>query len=213
MSPYVFAKKTSALYNTTCSRQHHSYFPLYFPRTYPTTYPLWTVLSVLLCWCTNVQQRELQLMAKRMGAFRHILASSIEQFSRQNHHYFVEQRGKTTIRIELMQRANMEKSREWFEEAKLRRILSECGQHIEITLRNWRGVRNSQKIRECTVTFRTYFNIAKNWFDQVKSNTMTLHFWTPILCAIDTVLLHFIPHDFACIFHRFSMKFVFSLFV
>jgi len=134
---------------------------------------------------TKIKKREMQLMARRMIAFREILNSSIQQFSLQNRRYFVEQRGKTTIRVDRMERANLRMSNEWFDDDKLRRVLSECGQQIDITLRNWRGVRNSQKIRECTVSFRTYFNIAKNWFDQIKSNEMTIHFWIPILSSID----------------------------
>ena len=126
-------------------------------------------------------------MAMRLGAFSQIIRSSIDEFCHQNRLYFVEQRGKTTIRVDDMRRANERMSSECFSEGKLHRILSECGQNIDILLRHWSGVRNSQKIKEQTVSFRTYFKIAKNWFDQIKGNEMAIHFWTPILNLIDEV--------------------------
>ncbi len=132
------------------------------------------------------------LIVKRIEACRHIIKSSLCEFTQENTAYFLESRQTTSVRVVNMDRANRRLYGECFEHGQFQQLMDECTQHIEYTLSNWDGVKSSKRIRKKMLSFRCYFIPSKNWFDQTKIAIMASYFWIPLFNLIDRVSSTFI---------------------
>ena len=59
----------------------------------------------------------------------------------------------------------------------LNKIFIKCKQAINTLLDNWKGVRKSKTEKN---SFRKYFKVARNSFDQSKHKVISTEFWSPI---------------------------------
>ena len=66
-------------------------------------------------------------------------------------------------------------------ETPLHKIFIKCKQAINTLLNNWEGVKKSKTEKD---SFRKYFNVARNSFDQSKQKVISTEFWSPIFDLI-----------------------------
>ena len=67
-------------------------------------------------------------------------------------------------------------------------ILQKCEYEISLVIESWKGV-NLEKTTKSFDTFREYFAVAKNWWDQKKRHTLGEYLWVPILVDIKKVCI------------------------
>eukprot|EP01084_Bolivina_argentea_P297125 511813_1 len=61
-------------------------------------------------------------------------------------------------------------------------ILDICFDKISNRVNSWRGVHLNKRISSVPYkTFREYFTVAKNWWDQTKTNVLGSFLWAPVL--------------------------------
>lgn len=73
-------------------------------------------------------------------------------------------------------------------------ILNKCKKSVSKLLDDWKGIKKSKKQMS---TFRAYFSIAKNSFDQSKIRIIAKEFWCPIFDIINQVAKSS-SHEFFC---------------
>ena len=137
---------------------------------------------------SKLKGRELVLIANRYRKCLDVISLSIDQFARQNTRYFIELRGKTTIRVERMDKINREMMNHYLNLQTYQHSIATCSAALDDSLRKWEGVRKSNKFAgNDDVTFNVYFRIAKNWFDQCKVTLLSEAYWIPMFAVIEDV--------------------------
>ena len=137
---------------------------------------------------SKLKDRELMLIGKRYQKCLDVISLSIDQFARQNTKYFIELRGKTTIRVERMDKINREMMNHYLNPQTRQNSIATCSAALDNSLRNWEGVRKSTKFTmNGDVAFNVYFRTAKNWFDQCKVTLLSKAYWIPLLAVIQEV--------------------------
>ena len=102
-------------------------------------------------------------------------------------------KGINGIDVERMNRINYENYNRFFSNTcqYIINIVKECNHKMFNNLLNWEGVKKSKKD---TTTFKAYFKIARNTFDQRKISIIAHSLCTPIINRIIEVL-----HVFFCL--------------
>lgn len=117
-------------------------------------------------------------MEKRVLKLRDILFQSIDQFIQECRVHF---HGIIGIDIDRMNRINHENLHQLLS---IDNILNQCKNKLTQSLLNWNGVKKSKKDRS---TFRAYFKIARNTFDQQKITIIAGYLWIPMIKKISEV--------------------------
>ena len=137
---------------------------------------------------TKLRDRELMLIEKRQQKCRDVVTLSIDQFTRQNFRYFLEVRGKKTIRVERMDKVNREMMNHYLNPQTHQHTIDSCSAALSESLGKWEGVRKSTKFtKKDSVAFNVYFRTAKNWFDQCKVTLLSEVYWIPIFVVTGLV--------------------------
>lgn len=67
-------------------------------------------------------------------------------------------------------------------------IVSRCQRRIHNVIDSWCGVNLEKKATDTPYgTFREYFNVAKNWWDQRKTNILGTSLWAKLLLYLKAV--------------------------
>ena len=135
----------------------------------------------------KLKEREMKLMAIRLGICQNIIRQSIAQFTDENTRYFIDLKQKTTIRVDRMGRVNGEMFEQHLHSAALDSVMDGCGDSLSNMLNEWNGVRRLNLMQEEDMSFRKYFGICKNWFDQIKLERIAFDFWVPLFDLVDDV--------------------------
>ena len=137
---------------------------------------------------SKLKERELMLIGKRQKKCLDVIALSVDQFTRQNTRYFIEIRGKTTIRVQRMDKTNREMVNHFLNPQTQKYTIASCSAALTEALAKWGGVRRSSKFTEDdNVPFKAYYRTAQNWFDQCKVPLLSKVYWIPIFAVIQQV--------------------------
>ena len=122
-------------------------------------------------------------MEARLTEIRNIIKVSLNKFNSQNRASF--------SHVEHIQTSRMDTCNNFFANAyflnvsssqtPLHKIFNKCKQAINTFLDNWEGVRKSKTEKD---SFRKYFKVARNTFDQSKQKVISTEFWSPIFDLI-----------------------------
>eukprot|EP00484_Ammonia_sp_Unknown_P026661 CAMPEP_0197036298 /NCGR_PEP_ID=MMETSP1384-20130603/13849_1 /TAXON_ID=29189 /ORGANISM="Ammonia sp." /LENGTH=690 /DNA_ID=CAMNT_0042466465 /DNA_START=262 /DNA_END=2334 /DNA_ORIENTATION=+ len=122
-------------------------------------------------------EREATLLNKRVELCMHSIATAITDFYHVNESYF-----HRNINIEQVKNLNLHIFTDSFiNNGDAALIAQQCKAKISEHLDCWKGIQRSKKI---TASFRDYFKISKNWWDQRKIDITAQHFWIPIINLI-----------------------------
>ena len=144
--------------------------------------------AVSLC-SSKLKDRELTLIDKRQKKCLEVIELSIDQFTRRNTKYFIEFRGKTTIRVQRMDKTNREMMNLFLNPQTYRKTIASCSAALTAALQRWDGIHRSTNFTESdAVPFKAYYRTAKNWFDQCKVTLLSEVYWIPMLAVIEQVL-------------------------
>merc|ERR1719491_1295659 len=107
---------------------------------------------------------------RRLQRVRESIELSLEQFTAQNTAYFVH---KKTVHVNRMNEVNSDQFRKCFSSSATTAVISFCAACIDDILSKWLGVKESKRLKRSNhVSFRDYFAVSRNWFDQIKSKLM-----------------------------------------
>lgn len=130
------------------------------------------------------KERECKLLDIRINAFKSIITNCLTQFFKQN---MVSFKHMQFIQVERMNNCNINNANIYIlnkaSEA-VSGIISTCKTSIKKSLSDWNGVRKSKKY---PLTFKQYFCIARNTFDQRKPPIIAKKFWSPLFDLINQV--------------------------
>ena len=136
---------------------------------------------------TKLKARELMLIDKRHRKCLKVIELSIDQFTRRNIKYFIKFLGKTTIRVQRMDKTNREMMN-FLNPRTYQNTIASCSAALTEASEKCSGVRRSSKnTANDFVPFNTYYMTAKNWFDQCKVTLLSEMFWIPMLVVIEQV--------------------------
>ena len=131
----------------------------------------------------KLRKRENILLRKRIDKLQTIILKSMDEFINESNKNFKE---ITAINIERMNKINHENyNKDLSNTSKFMiNIEKECNNKIFECLSSWNGVKRSKKNIS---TFRQYFKIARNTFDQRKTVIYSDNLWSPIIKQITKV--------------------------
>ena len=122
-------------------------------------------------------------MEARLTEIRNIIKISLNKFTSQNRASFLHNKHIQTSR---MDNCNINLANTFFlhvSSQPINKIFIKCKQAINTLLDAWKGVRKSKTEKD---SFRKYFKVARNSFDQCKQKVISTEFWSPIFDLIST---------------------------
>ena len=122
-------------------------------------------------------------MEARLIEIRNVIQISLNKFTSQNRASFSQNKHIQTSRMHI---CNIDFANAYFlnvssSQTPLNKIFIKCKQAINTFLDNWNGVRKSKTEKD---SFRKYFKVARNSFDQSKQKVISSEFWSPIFDLI-----------------------------
>merc|ERR1719464_548536 len=135
-------------------------------------------------------------MMRRLQRVHHSVELALDQFTQQNTAYFVD---KKTVHVKRMAAVNTDQFSKCFSSTATDAIISESVACLDDILSKWLGVKESKRLQRTNhISFRDYFAVARNWFDQIKLKQMATHFWSPLFELSD----HFCAESASTFFSR-----------
>ena len=122
-------------------------------------------------------------MEARLTEIRNVIQISLNKFTSKNRASFSQNEHIQTSRMHI---CNINFANAYFLnvsslQTPLNKIFIKYKQAINTFLDNWEGVRKSKTEKD---SFRKYFKVARNSFDQSKQKVISSEFWSPIFDLI-----------------------------